>query len=108
MLKGQESVSINEKRLQISKASKKSKKEPSEPLEFEDKVFEALRALRKEIATKEGVPPYIVFSDKTLKELASYLPSTKEQMLQINGIGEVKFQKYGEAFLEALKEFIVT
>jgi ATP-dependent DNA helicase RecQ len=108
ILKGQESVSINEKRLQISKASKKSKKEPSEPLEFEDRVFEALRALRKEIATKEGVPPYIVFSDKTLKELASYLPSTKEQMLQINGIGEVKFQKYGEAFLEALKEFIVT
>jgi len=106
ILKGKESVSINEKRLQVKKASKKPKKEPSEPLEFKEQIFEALRALRKEIATKEGVPPYIVFSDKTLKEMASYLPTNKEQMLQINGVGEVKFERYGEAFLEALSEFV--
>ena len=106
ILKGKESVSINEDRIKIKRATKKAKSEPSEPLEFEDRVFEALRALRKTIATQDGVPPYIVFSDKTLKELASYLPTNKEQMLQINGIGEVKYERYGEQFLEALSEFV--
>jgi ATP-dependent DNA helicase RecQ len=106
ILKGNKSVSINEDRLKVKKATKKHKKEPSEPLEFEDKVFEALRALRKEIAIRDNVPPYIVFSDKTLKEMASYLPTNKEQMLQINGVGEVKFERYGKEFLEVLSEFV--
>jgi ATP-dependent DNA helicase RecQ len=106
ILKGKESVSINEDRIKIKRATKKAKSEPREPLEFEDRVFEALRALRKTIATQDGVPPYIVFSDKTLKELASYLPTNKEQMLQINGIGEVKYERYGEQFLEVLSEFV--
>ena len=105
ILKGKKSVSINEDRLKV-KAIKKVKKEPSEPLEFEDRVFEALRALRKEIATKEAVPPYIIFSDKSLKEMASYLPTNKQQMLQINGVGEVKFERYGKEFLKALSKFV--
>jgi len=105
ILKGNKSVTINEDRLKVKKAIK-VKRELKEPLEFEDRVFEALRALRKDIAFKENVPPYIIFSDKSLKEMATYLPITKEQMLQINGVGEVKFKRYGEQFLNILNEFV--
>jgi len=58
--------------------------------------------LRLEIAQKDGVPPYIVFSDKTLKELSIKVPHTKEEMLEIHGVGEVKFERYGEEFLALL------
>ena len=104
ILKGQKEVTINKERLKVVKAKKAKKAQ--EPLEFEDRVFNKLRELRKTIAIKENIPPYIVFSDKSLKEMASYLPTNKEQMLKINGVGEVKFERYGKEFLEALKEFV--
>lgn len=67
-------------------------------------LFEKLRSLRLEIAKKEKVPPYVVFSDKTLVHMCLLHPGTKEEMLQVSGVGEIKYGKYGEAFLEALKE----
>lgn len=67
-------------------------------------LFEKLRSLRLEIAKKEKVPPYVVFSDKTLVHMCLLHPGTKEEMLQVSGVGEIKYSKYGEAFLEALKE----
>ena len=70
------------------------------------KHFEEFRELRSQIASKENVPAYIVFSDKVLVELASYLPTSKEEMLEINGIAEVKFQRYGEQFLELCKHIV--
>ena len=63
-------------------------------------TFEAFRALRKEIAEHSNVPAYIVFSDKTLALLSQNLPQTKADMLMVNGIGEVKYERYGEQFLE--------
>ena len=104
ILKGKKEVDIDKARLQIKK-SKRVKTTENKPLKFEDKVFEALRELRKEIAKKENIPPYIIFSDKTLKELSSALPTTKEQMLNVHGVGEVKFQRYGKEFLEKLAKF---
>ncbi|WP_068673920.1 DNA helicase RecQ [Oceanobacillus sp. Castelsardo] len=71
---------------------------------FED-LFASLRTLRKEIADEEGIPPYILFSDATLKELSRYFPTTKEDMLAIKGIGEKKFEQYGEAFLEVIQQW---
>ncbi len=68
-----------------------------------DENFEALRALRTELAKNEGVPAYIVFSDATLKEMAKKLPNDEESFLKVNGVGEVKLEKYGELFLEKLK-----
>ena len=65
-----------------------------------DEVFERFRTLRFEIASKQSVPAYIVFSDKTLVEFASVLPQTKEDVLDINGVGEVKYERYGAEFLE--------
>ena len=68
-------------------------------------LFEQLRKYRYELAQKEHVPPYIIFSDKTLKELSTFLPTTKDAMLEINGIGKVKYDKYGERFMEIVRAY---
>jgi ATP-dependent DNA helicase RecQ len=67
-------------------------------------LFEQLRALRLSLARKEGVPPYIVFSDKSLTHMCMKRPSNKREMLQIMGVGEYKFEKYGTLFLELLNQ----
>lgn len=68
-------------------------------------LFEALRWLRLEIARKEKMPPYIIFSDKALNQMCGIMPTTKEEMLTVSGVGEVKFEKYGERFLEVILKF---
>ncbi len=68
-------------------------------------LFEQLRKYRYELAQKEHVPPYIIFSDKTLKEMSTFLPVDKNAMLEINGIGKVKFDKYGEGFMEIIRSY---
>jgi ATP-dependent DNA helicase RecQ len=62
-------------------------------------LFEGLRALRREIADREGVPPYVVFHDATLREMAVARPASEEEMLDIGGVGERKLEKYGAEFL---------
>ncbi len=68
-------------------------------------LFDALRALRMEIARRESVPPYVVFSDKTLVGMCTLVPFTREEMLEVSGVGENKFEKYGRQFLDAIREF---
>ena len=68
----------------------------------DDQLFTQLRTLRKQIADRDNVPPYVVFADSTLREMSAHMPTSREEMLQIKGIGEMKFEKYGEAFLELL------
>jgi ATP-dependent DNA helicase RecQ len=72
----------------------------------DNELFEILRAIRQELARENGVPPYIVFGDVTLKEMAINYPVTKENMLKISGVGEVKYNKYGKAFEDAIKKFM--
>ncbi len=74
--------------------------------EEEEGLFGKLRALRTEIARGEGVPPYIVFSDKTLVSMCVIKPRTKTQMLSVSGVGQFKFEKYGERFLGCVREFV--
>lgn len=69
----------------------------------EKSLFERLRTLRMEIARKEKVPPYLVFSDKTLTHMCILKPGTKEEMLRVPGVGEYKFEKYGKQFLEMMR-----
>jgi ATP-dependent DNA helicase RecQ len=102
ILKGAESVTIREERMAIKKTKTKKKVDYFDDYEVE--IFDQLRALRKEIATANKVPPYVVFSDKTLKELSNIMPETKEEMLEVHGIGAVKFERYGQAFLELIEE----
>ena len=102
IIKERLNVSIHAKRLvEHKRASKKVKKVLSGS--FDLSIFERLRALRLEISKQNGIPPYVVFSDKTLKEMAEKLPHTKEAMLEVSGVGEVKFERYGEAFLELIQ-----
>ncbi len=102
ILKGEESVTIREERMSVKKAKTKKKVDYFDDYEVE--IFDQLRALRKEIATANKVPPYVVFSDKTLKELSNTMPSNKIEMLEVHGIGTVKFERYGQAFLELIEE----
>jgi len=62
--------------------------------------FEKFRTLRMQIAQDREVPAYIVFSDKTLRDMANKLPQTKEEMLKVSGVGEVKFERFGDQFLD--------
>ncbi len=76
-------------------------------LEFEDEgetqLFEKLRLLRLEIARQFGLPPYVVFHDKTLKEMAILKPQSRTAMLQVTGVGEQKLERYGDRFLDVIK-----
>jgi ATP-dependent DNA helicase RecQ len=67
------------------------------------RLFERLREVRRGIAHDLGLPPYRVFHDKTLKEMAAVKPVTREQLLNIIGVGETKLERFGEAFLEAIR-----
>lgn len=73
---------------------------------IDNDLFEILRSLRHDIAVAEKVPPYIIFGDTTLKDLSSRMPINKEQMLDINGVGEKKFEKYGQVFIEEIEKYI--
>ncbi|GGJ82814.1 ATP-dependent DNA helicase RecQ [Lentibacillus kapialis] len=77
----------------------------NEAADYQEELFASLRELRKQMADEQGVPPYVLFSDATLKEISRYFPETKEDMLSIKGIGEKKYDQYGETFLSAVKEW---
>ena len=69
-------------------------------------LFEILRQYRYQMAQKAHIPPYIIFSDKTLREMSTYLPVNSEEMLEINGVGTSKYEKYGKAFENLIQDFI--
>ena len=77
----------------------------SDDADYHEDLFTALRTRRKQIADEKNVPPYVLFSDATLKELSRYFPVTKEEMLDIKGVGEKKYEQYGEVFLAVIKEW---
>lgn len=87
------------------KPSKQAKKKVHSRVDISDKLFELLRQIRTTIAKEEKVPPYLVFADKSLVDMCSVMPETKEEMLTVSGVGEVKYERYGERFLLAIKEY---
>ena len=100
-------IKITDEDKQPEKAAKTKKKAKSvETLTSSGyKLFERLKKLRLEIAREESMPPYIIFSDKTLIDMAAKMPASKPEMLDVSGVGENKFAKYGERFLEAIEEY---
>lgn len=70
-----------------------------------DPLFEELRVVRKTIAEQEQVPPFVIFSDATLKDMCIKLPMTSDEFLNVNGVGELKLEKYGAAFLSVIENF---
>lgn len=87
-------------------AAAASEMAPERPRPGDDaELFERLRVLRRDLAQERGVPPYIVCSDKTLRGICRLRPSSREELLDVPGIGEAKLQEYGEALLGAVAAF---
>lgn len=97
---------LQEKTLPVLKGNeaihKKVSRKP-EAIEGNDELFEKLRLLRKQLADRDGVPPYVVFADSTLREMSEVLPTSRDEMLKIKGVGEMKYEKYGSAFVDLLE-----
>jgi ATP-dependent DNA helicase RecQ len=78
---------------------------PAAPPPYDAGLFQALRELRRELADAANVPPYVVFSDRTLVEMATYCPQSPQRLLDMAGVGQVKLGQYGGAFLAVLREY---
>jgi ATP-dependent DNA helicase RecQ len=74
-------------------------------LEYDRALFDLLRARRKQLADEAGVPPYVIFSDRALIEMAAYFPQSPERMLDISGVGQVKARQHGETFLAIIRDY---
>lgn len=99
-------VSENYKEAKETVREKKSKAKKLYTLsELGQELFEKLRGIRYELAKEERVPPYLIFSDKTLMEMCRLLPGTKTEMLEVSGVGEIKFEHFGQVFLSEIKKF---
>ena len=72
----------------------------------DNELFDILRTLRKELADQDNVPPYVIFHDSTLREMSQYFPVDENSMLRITGVGEVKFKRYGEQFINLIQEYV--
>lgn len=74
-------------------------------MDYNEDLFLLLKSKRSALAAKENVPPYVIFSDRSLQEMAYYIPQTKEQFLAISGVGDHKLRKYGRIYLEIIEKF---
>jgi ATP-dependent DNA helicase RecQ len=74
-------------------------------VEYNSALFALLRQKRKEMADEAGIPPYVIFSDKTLVEMAAYYPQSAASLLNISGVGQVKSRQYGDVFLDVIKTY---
>lgn len=87
------------------KVTRKTAVHATKSLPQNDELFEELRQLRREFAEKQGVPPFVIFSDKTLHEMSAVMPATAADMLNVKGVGESKMEKYGKQFLEVISKY---
>ncbi len=102
VLKGEKTVTI--KRVLVKESERPNNMTLGQEVDY--KLFEQLRKLRHEMAVEQQVQPFMVFADTTMKEMASVYPMTLEEMMGISGIGEYKLQKYGEAFLKVITNYV--
>ena len=104
VLRGETELRFARPRVHV-KADKKRKVPRSVALsgsDVDEELFERLRELRREIAAEQDVPAYVVFSDKTLADMAARRPQTADEFLEVFGVGEAKLKRYGDVFLEAI------
>jgi len=100
LLKGEERLELARPRDTRVVEKKSAAKKPS----YDGVLFQELRALRKEIADEQQVPPFVVFADATLAEMAAQMPKDKWEMLKVTGVGQHKLARYGDAFLRVIRE----
>ena len=100
ILRGEQSISLRKDVVEkVTRKTSKSTFKGQDPV-----LWEALRNCRKQLADEQGVPPFVIFHDATLMEMANLLPQTLEQLNRISGVGKSKLEKYGQAFLQILRE----
>lgn len=102
-------VRLNQSSIDILKGNEKvmfKEKRKIEKVSSNNELFDLLRSLRREIASEEGVPPYIVFGDNTLKEMSIRIPINENQLSEISGVGEKKILKYGDVFLSVINKYV--
>ena len=104
LLRGEMTLELAVPRLDTAARSAKSDKLSSK--NYDKKLFAKLRKLRKSIADEDGLPPYVVFSDATLIDMAEILPTSYGEMLAVNGVGQRKLDKYADPFLDLIQEHI--
>lgn len=102
VLKGEIAIQLATPRLEF-KPDKKAKQAPSN---YDRTLFMRLKHLRKVLAEENEVPPYVVFSDATLVDMASKLPTTKDSMLDVSGVGQTKLTRYGDAFMQLIDDYV--
>ena len=98
--KEKETVTV-ERRVQLKTKSSIGRRAASN----NPQLYELLRSLRNETAKNMKVPAYVVFTDKTLQEMSTYLPVTRDEMLEISGVAQAKYEKYGELFMNVIREY---
>jgi ATP-dependent DNA helicase RecQ len=104
ILRGESALELAVPRLDTAARSAKSDKLANK--HYDKKLFARLRKLRKSIADQEGLPPYVVFNDATLIDMAEILPCSYGEMLAVNGVGERKLEKYADPFLDLIQEYL--
>jgi len=93
-------------RLEIVLPPKRSRRRARSSAEYpHDPLFEALRARRRELAAEAGLPPYVVFHDSTLREMAEARPATLQALSRVSGVGAAKLERYGAAFVDLIKQW---
>ena len=104
VLRGDQPLELAVPRTELLSAKKLRRRELELAQGDDATLFRELRKLRKQLAEEEGIPPYVVFNDATLLELAQFKPVTEADLLTINGVGYRKLERFGEAFLECIRE----
>ncbi|MDH3450911.1 MAG: DNA helicase RecQ [Gammaproteobacteria bacterium] len=104
LLRGELRLELVKPQVRIA-AGRRSKAAAATLGPYDEGLFEKLRALRKQLASEQNVPPYVVFSDATLVEMAQAWPADEAQLLAVNGVGQHKLKQYGAAFLDAIERY---
>lgn len=105
ILKGKETVYHKKDLVHTKRKLNNSNKTNSVVEDYNTELFEILRAIRASISKEKGIPPFIIFHDATLKEMAAYYPSDKSDLLELKGVGLKKYENYGELFLNKIKDY---
>ncbi|MGD0845321.1 MAG: DNA helicase RecQ [Geobacteraceae bacterium] len=104
LLRGEEKLVLARPRVRIITAKKETKR-GREGIAYDERLFQSLRVLRKRLADEQQVPPFVVFGDTTLQEMAAFRPTDPEGLARISGVGKHKLGRYGADFLRVIREF---
>jgi ATP-dependent DNA helicase RecQ len=91
---------------EVSNEEVSSERAPANTKAYDDKLFEMLKQLRKKMAKDKDLPPYVIFQDPSLEEMATTFPTTKEELAQVNGVGMGKVNKFGKEFIEIIQKYV--